>query len=63
MQVRLAFSIAVETDAEIFLVDEALAVGDMEFRQKCLDKLREFKKEKKASPCRKCLLKLLGRVS
>ncbi len=47
MQVRLAFSIAVETEAEIFLIDEALAVGDMEFQQKCLDKFREFKKEKK----------------
>jgi len=42
MQVRLAFSIAIETHADIFLV-EALAVGDMEFQQKCLDKFREFK--------------------
>jgi lipopolysaccharide transport system ATP-binding protein len=48
MQVRLAFSIAIETEAEIFLIDEALAVGDMEFRQRCLDKFREFKKEKKS---------------
>jgi len=47
MVVRLAFSIAVETEAKIFLVDEALAVGDMEFQQKCLDKFREFKKENK----------------
>lgn len=48
MQVRLAFSIAIETDADILLVDEALAVGDMEFQQKCLDKFREFKKEEKS---------------
>jgi len=47
MQVRLAFSIAIETNAEIFLVDEALAVGDMEFQKKCLDKFREFKKQNK----------------
>jgi len=48
MQVRLAFSIAVQTEADIFLIDEALAVGDAEFQQKCLDKFREFKQEKKS---------------
>lgn len=48
MQVRLAFSIVVQTEADIFLVDEALAVGDAEFQQKCLDKFREFKQEKKS---------------
>jgi lipopolysaccharide transport system ATP-binding protein len=48
MQVRLAFSIALQTDAEIFLVDEALAVGDMEFQQKCLAKFREFKRQGKS---------------
>ena len=45
MQMRLAFSVAVETDADIILVDEALAVGDMEFRRKCLDRFKEFKNQ------------------
>ena len=45
MQVRLAFSIAIQTEANMFLVDEALSVGDMEFQQKCLQKFRDFKRE------------------
>ena len=32
---------------DIFLIDEALAVGDMEFRGKCMDKFKQFKEEKK----------------
>src|SRR6202044_1310069 len=37
MYVRLAFSVAIQVDAEILLVDEVLAVGDAAFAQKCFD--------------------------
>ncbi|MGB3907031.1 MAG: ABC transporter ATP-binding protein [Methanomethylovorans sp.] len=45
MQVRLAFSTAIQTDPEILLMDEVLAVGDMDFQQKCLDVLNSYRKE------------------
>ena len=41
MMVRLAFSIMVEADADIMLIDEVLAVGDAAFGQKCMDVFRE----------------------
>ncbi len=44
MQVRLAFAVAIQVDAAIFLMDEVLAVGDMAFQEKCLDVFRAFKK-------------------
>ena len=42
MYLRLAFSVAVHTDPEIFLVDEILAVGDEPFQKKCIRKIREL---------------------
>ena len=45
MQVRLAFSTAIQTNPEILLMDEVLAVGDMEFQQKCLDVLSQYRKD------------------
>jgi lipopolysaccharide transport system ATP-binding protein len=45
MQLRLAFSTAVQTRPEILLLDEVLAVGDLEFQKKCYDVLNRFKKE------------------
>lgn len=40
---RLAFSIAINVDAEILLIDEILAVGDQHFQDKCFEKLRELR--------------------
>lgn len=47
MQVRLAFSMATRSEADVLLVDEVLAVGDAEFQRKCFDYFRELKKRKK----------------
>ncbi len=45
MYVRLAFAVAINTDPDLLLVDEVLAVGDEAFQRKCLDKIREFQAE------------------
>ena len=44
MLARLGFSVVSSLDPEILLIDEILAVGDMEFQKKCLDKMMGFKK-------------------
>ncbi len=43
MIVRLAFAVAIHVDPEILLVDEALAVGDVYFRQRCMRKVHELR--------------------
>jgi ABC-2 type transport system ATP-binding protein len=43
MLVRLAFSLMMEVDADVLLIDEVLAVGDAAFQQKCADAFREMK--------------------
>ena len=44
MYMRLAFSVAINVDADIILIDEILAVGDQHFQEKCMDKMLELKK-------------------
>lgn len=43
MRARLGFSVAIHVDADILLVDEVLAVGDENFRQKCYKKIKDLK--------------------
>ena len=45
MYMRLAFSIAINVDADILLIDEILAVGDQHFQEKCYKKLMDLKKD------------------
>src|SRR5712692_10265894 len=47
MYMRLAFSVAVNVNPDILVIDEALAVGDGHFQKKCVDKIREFQEEGK----------------
>ena len=47
MYMRLAFSVAINVDADILLIDEILSVGDQHFQEKCFNKLMELKKEGK----------------
>jgi ABC-type polysaccharide/polyol phosphate transport system ATPase subunit len=47
MYMRLGFSVAVHLDPDIFLIDEVLAVGDLPFVHKCLERMDRLKKEGK----------------
>src|SRR5438128_4036214 len=45
MYMRLAFSVAVNVEPDILVIDEALAVGDGHFQKKCVDRIREFQQD------------------
>lgn len=48
MKLRLGFSVAAHADPDVLLIDEVLAVGDMNFQPKCLDTIQRFREEGKA---------------
>lgn len=62
MFLRLAFSVAIHTDPDIFLIDEILAVGDEPFQQKCLKRIRQLKDEGKSLVIVSHDLDLVGRL-
>jgi len=45
MQMRLAFSIAIHSNPDVLLIDEVLAVGDLAFQRKCLDRITQLKSD------------------
>ena len=51
MTMRLAFSVAINRDPDILLVDEVLAVGDAAFQAKCIEKVHEFRNAGKTLLC------------
>jgi ABC-type polysaccharide/polyol phosphate transport system ATPase subunit len=51
MVMRLAFSVAINVNPDILLIDEVLAVGDAGFQAKCFDKIRSFRRAGKALVC------------
>jgi ABC-type polysaccharide/polyol phosphate transport system ATPase subunit len=51
MVMRLAFSVAINVDPEILLIDEVLAVGDAAFQQKCFERVRQFRRSGKTLLC------------
>jgi ABC-type polysaccharide/polyol phosphate transport system ATPase subunit len=51
MMMRLAFSVAVNVDPDVLIVDEVLAVGDMDFRAKSYERIRDFRRAGKTFLC------------
>ena len=51
MMMRLAFSVAVSVDPDVLIVDELLAVGDLDFQAKCYDRIHGFRRAGKTFLC------------
>lgn len=75
MYVKLAFSVAAHLDSEIMIMDEVLAVGDMAFQKKCLEKMNDVSKSERRTIlyvshnmhtirqlCERCIVLVRGRI-
>src|SRR5690348_13477451 len=62
MQVRLAYSIAIQVEFDVLLLDEVLAVGDQAFQEKCLETFDRFREEGKTIVFVSHHLQAVGRV-
>ena len=62
MIMRLAFSVAINVDPDILIVDEVLVVGDQAFFQKCFDKIMEFRHAGKTLVCVSHALEMLKQL-
>jgi ABC-type polysaccharide/polyol phosphate transport system ATPase subunit len=51
MMLRLAFSVAVNANPDVFIIDEILAVGDQDFQAKCYERIRGFRRAGKTFLC------------
>jgi ABC-type polysaccharide/polyol phosphate transport system ATPase subunit len=51
MMLRLAFSVAVNANPDVFIIDEVLAVGDQDFQAKCYERIRGFRRSGKTFLC------------
>lgn len=47
MYMRLAFAVAINVNADVLLIDEILAVGDVSFQKKCFERLKEIKEQER----------------
>jgi len=59
MMVRLAFSVAIQTEPDILLFDEMIGLGDQEFHARCLDKVHQFQRQGKITVLASHSLELL----
>ncbi len=62
MMMRLAFAVAVHVDPDILILDEVLAVGDQDFSEKCIDRIKDFRREGKTMICASHSLSLIESI-